>query len=161
MKDTKIEDLLNKIAITENYEMQNQKTEAEIIEYRKLILYMMNDLKLINQPISNRKIFALTKFGNEVMETGGWLKYVELEKIAKDRKEKKEYFELRMTKWKYHTFWWFFGLACFGGLYSAYDIIDKLRTNKGEIGAEERTAIPILNKADSIHVNRNKDTMLH
>ena len=41
-----------------------------------------------------------------------------------------EIFDFHVSKWKYHTFWWFFALAIFGGGYSAYDLISNLTTKE-------------------------------
>ena len=56
-----------------------------------------------------------------------------------DRAERKEIFDFRVSKWKYHTFWWFFALAIFGGGYSAYDFITNLTKNKA--GVHDSTSI--------------------
>jgi len=56
----------------------------------------------------------ISKKGAEIIEKGGWLKHLEREKVKSDRIEKKDVFDFKVSKFKYHTFWWFFGFAIIG-----------------------------------------------
>ena len=55
--------------------------------------------------------------------------YLQNEKILK-RREQKEIFDFKTSKWRYYTFLWWFGFAILGGGYSVYDIIERLTTTK-------------------------------
>ena len=87
-------------------------------------------------------ICKLSKFGLDVSEKGGWLKYLESldeQKIEQSRKQiildQKLVNESKLLKWQVKTFWWFFVIAIFGGMYSGYDIILNL-TKKEDVKQE-------------------------
>lgn len=51
-------------------------------------------------------------------------------KEIEDIRYKKLKWDSRLSKWQVKTFWWIFGLACFGGIYSLYDIVfNKIASN--------------------------------
>ena len=92
-----------------------------------------------------------------------WINHLEIERIKSERAERKETFDFNVAKFKYHTFWWLFGLAIFGGLYSVYDIINSLTkeeceqqeqmpTIKKELGVSKLPALILGQKSlDSLH----------
>ncbi len=55
-----------------------------------------------------------------------YTKYLEFDLKKERRNEQKEIFDFKVSKWKYHTFWYFFAIAIFGGGYSVYDFIERL-----------------------------------
>ena len=57
-------------------------------------------------------------------------KHVKYTKSIELRNEKKQIYNFHTAKWKYHTFWWFFGLAVFGGVYSISDFTIKITKYK-------------------------------
>lgn len=58
------------------------------------------------------------------------------------RNEMKSFYEYEMAKLKYKTFWYIFGLAVFGGLYSGYSIIkDIVRPSKEELYIQSQNSI--------------------
>jgi len=79
------------------------------------------------------------------------------------RQEQKVIFDFHVSKWKYHTFWFFFALAIFGGGYSTYDLISNLTKPKSnqskqnpikeKESAESKSHTLILNQKnpDSLH----------
>jgi len=85
---------------------------------------------------------------------------------------KKLKWDSKLSKWQVKTFWWIFAFACFGGLYSTYDILtDKLRNKKtdqqiitkSQMDSELtklRALISDQKKVDSIDFTKiNKDTL--
>ena len=87
MKNIKIDKLLLEISNTDNYQIISEDdfdTYIDFVEYRKILIIMLDDLKIISRPITNASSILLTKFGDEVINQGGWIKYLENEK-TKDR----------------------------------------------------------------------------
>ena len=58
------------------------------------------------------------------MNFGGWLKYLEYEKHKTKQVEKKSFFDFEVSKFKYYTFWWFFGISIIGSGLSLYNFIN-------------------------------------
>ena len=91
----------------------------------------------------------------------------------KNKKEQKDKFEFHVSKWKYYTFWWFFGLAIFGGGYSAYDFIERLSKPKssqqGQIPKVETESVESKSHTltldqknlDSLHISRTQADSLN
>lgn len=90
MTDSEIQDLLLEISLSNEYIMTEDK--------RKSIIYLMNELKLIHKPFANSLIFEPTKFGNEVIKQGGWIKHLEIEKEKLDFNIEKEFLEFEKSK---------------------------------------------------------------
>ena len=63
---------------------------------------------------------------------------LEQEKIDKEAERKKLHNESIMSGWKRKTFWYIFALGLFGGIYSAYDLFNKITSSK-EIPIEQIT----------------------
>jgi hypothetical protein len=80
----------------------------------------------------------ISKNGAEIIEKGGWLKHLEREKIKSDRIERKDVLDFKVSKFKYHTFWWFFGFALIGLGLSVYNFTDNLSPSKNIKQQEDR-----------------------
>lgn len=79
-----IDEIFSRIYTNSEYTILEEEAfnnYKEFIEYIKLINLLIEDYKLLKQPFSNRPFIALTKFGQEVVDKGGWLKYLENEKL--------------------------------------------------------------------------------
>lgn len=92
MKDEEIEKLLLEIHNSEKYFFKtNYETDNDFIDDRKVLLYLLDDLKLIKKPFTNKSLITLTPLGIEVIEKGGWIKY-------KEWKNQKDDLELNKLK---------------------------------------------------------------
>ncbi len=113
----------------------------------------------------DQEICLLTEFGHKISNSGGWLKHLddvkkkESELIKKnEEREKLEINNLevdyKLKKWQLKTFWWIFGLAIFGGLYSIYDlgsnIIKAPKKEKYVDQKQQDFLLDKINKVDSI-----------
>ena len=92
-----------------------------------------------------RNGYEITEIGIDVLELGGWNKYLKyLEQEKKDKKEKKRIdfekskIDLRLKKWQVKTFWWIFGFAFIGSGFSFYNFINNLSPSESVIKQEER-----------------------
>ena len=84
----------------------------EFIKYRQIINLMTDDYKFIQKSFSNSLDIILTKFGNEVISQGGWIKYLENENKKLEFENKKRIAELEnlevsnnLNKWLLKTKW--------------------------------------------------------
>lgn len=115
----------------------------------------------------------ISEKGVEIVEKGGWLKHLEREKIKSDRTEKKDILDFKVSKFKYHTFWWFFGIAIIGFGLSVYNFKSNLIPSKNIKLQEERIdkmeselktlRISILNQKnlDSLHNPKEQNGVLN
>lgn len=84
--------------------------------------------------------YKLTKSSLSILQKhNSYSNYYKFKTKKEERKERKEIIDFHIAKWKYYTFWWFFGLAIFGGGYSVYDIIERLSTPKSNKKTEIST----------------------
>ncbi|WP_157687526.1 hypothetical protein [Pedobacter psychrophilus] len=90
MNDKDVDELLKKISSSNEYIMPEEK--------RSSIIYLMTELKLIYKPYDNSLIFAPTKFGNEVINEGGWIKHLEIEKESLKLKSEREILDFEKSK---------------------------------------------------------------
>jgi hypothetical protein len=72
----------------------------------------------------------ISKKGAEIISKGGWLKFIEREKIKTELSDRKERYDFNLSKWKHNTFWWFFGFAIIGFGLSFYNFIIALTPSK-------------------------------
>ena len=87
MKNHKIDKLLLEISKDENYQIFSEDyfdDYNEYIDYRKTLIMMLDDVKLIAKPINNSSHIIITKFGDDVINQGGWIKYLENEQNEKE-----------------------------------------------------------------------------
>ena len=110
MKDEEIEKLLLEIHNSEKYFFRtNYETDSDLIDDRKVLLYLLDDLKLVKKPFTNESLITLTPLGVDVIEKGGWIQYkewknqkdeLELNKLKVDLQLAKETLkEFPKTKW--------------------------------------------------------------
>lgn len=102
MNDKEIDELLNRIKKNDFFphDVEFDKSKDGLYENtteRKNLFYLKDDLGLIKRIFeSNEKvIFCLTKKGWDVIEFGGWTKYVKSEK----RKKRKEKLKKEVSYW--------------------------------------------------------------
>ena len=101
MKNLKIDNLLLEISKTENYQVYTEDDFDDynaFLDYRTLLAMMLEDIKVINKPLKNSSHILLTKFGNDVINQGGWIKYLESEKQKVEREEQKAVFDFQISK---------------------------------------------------------------
>ena len=87
MKNHKIDKLLLEISKDENYQIFSEDyfdDYNEYIDYRKTLIMMLDDVKLIAKPINNSSHIIITKFGDDVINQGGWIKYLENQQNEKE-----------------------------------------------------------------------------
>jgi hypothetical protein len=104
MDNIKIDNLLTEINKSADYTMafeNNFGSSSEYIDYHCLILYLLNDIKIIYKPFNNDRRLRLSGKGNEIIEKGGWLKYIEIEKEKAELNFEKEKYDLLSKKWIY------------------------------------------------------------
>ncbi|MBP92686.1 MAG: hypothetical protein CMC55_01050 [Flavobacteriaceae bacterium] len=123
MSDKEIDSLLNEINSNEKYLIIDWKDELKNITYRKSLSYLMSELKLIRKPFTNEFLLELTPFGKDVIKKGGWIQYQTLLQEKEERTNRKEIFDFKISKFKYHTFWWFFAFALIGFGLSIFNFI--------------------------------------
>lgn len=100
MKET-IDKLLFDIESNKNSRILDEDDFAdysEFIEYRKLINLILDEYKLIKKPFTNSLDIVLTKLGTEVINQGGWIKYLENEKLKEQIENEKLNAELENLK---------------------------------------------------------------
>ena len=100
----------------------NLLIERGLAERLKDTIYNIGDIEL---KIPTCKIS--TK-GIDIVNKGGWLKHLELEKIKSERSEQKELYDYNISKWQSKTFWPVLIFGLFGGIYSGIDLYDKVST---------------------------------
>ncbi len=92
-----INNLLSEISTNKNPKILEEDffdDYSEFIDYRKNINLMIEDYKLIHKSFSNSLDITLTKHGNDVINQGGWLKYLENEKNDAEFNKEKSKIEL-------------------------------------------------------------------
>lgn len=109
-KDKEINVILNDICANNALDI----SELSDNDKRGLIILMDTKYGIVTPNIQN-SIFPTEK-GSRIHNNGGWLKNIELQ-------YKKDIYDFKTSKWKFKTFWIWFFLGLFGGLYSVYDII--------------------------------------
>lgn len=92
-----INKLLYEISSNNNYKIFDEDyfdDYSEFKDYRKTINLMLDDYKLIHKSFSDSLDITLTKHGNDVVNQGGWLKYLENEKNEAEFSKEKTKIEL-------------------------------------------------------------------
>lgn len=83
----------------------------------------------------------LNRIGNHTFrltETGWKFKSYKNIEEKENRKNKKEIFDFKVSKFKYHTFWYFFIIAIIGFGFSIFNFINSLSPSENTIKQEER-----------------------
>jgi len=127
---------------------------------KKAIIDLMKIEQLIDIP--NEHMLNVTKLGYEVVRKGGWIKYLEIEKIKSDRLLRKDIIDFSLSKFKYYTFWPIFIFAFVGFGFSVCNFITsqknqenaKLQEQRIENMESELTKLRI-----SISVQKNLDSL--
>lgn len=163
MTDSEIQNLLNEIHKSELYLFKDLEDHIAGLKYRKSITYLKDELKLIRQPFNNAEVLELTPFGHRVIKKGGWIEYQRIESEKESRADKKDIFDFNVSKFKYHTFWWFFAFALIGFGFGVYNFIDNLSNSKKTIQQEERIEqmeLELEKLRTSILVQKNPDSVI-
>ncbi len=145
--------------------------------------YYLDLLKLygiveIEKNLSGFKISPIHIKTNNFYNQGGFKAIYDKQQF--DLKRKQEFDDIsfrklksdaKLSKWQVKTFWWIFALACFGGLYSIYDLTNKIISKKQDQEiltkpqmelelSKLRTLILDHKKIDSVDIDKiNKDTL--
>ena len=137
----KIESLLNEIHKTDYYIMPFADNFTSNMEYKIYVNHieiMIEEFGLINHFKTKSSTLYLTKFGKKVISHyGGWLKYLEIEKIKSHRIERKNIFDFRISKFQYYTFWPVFIFAFVGFGFSIFNLIND-QENKDKTKLQEQ-----------------------
>lgn len=93
IKNQSIDKLLIEINNKENYQILDERNFNDInafLKYRQILVMMLEDLKLIKLPIKDDETILITKFGDDVINQGGWIKYLENEQNHKITEESRQ-----------------------------------------------------------------------
>ncbi|AZQ59454.1 hypothetical protein EJ994_11785 [Maribacter sp. MJ134] len=101
---------------------------------------MTTELKLLTLIASNKAI--LSEKGKRISENGGWLKYIEDEKLKADRSKRKDKWDYYYSKYRYFTYWWIFSFSVIAFILSIYNFIQTLQSPRNEVN-KEATRTPI------------------
>ena len=151
-RDVEILDSIIKIALTKravfpedleplsnSYLSRANEIKANDYSYYLDILKEYNVVK-INSVIGNRfRIEPIHIKTQNFSDQGGFKaeydnKHRELKRSEEldELSLKKLRWDSKISKWQAKTFWYIFGFACIGGLYSTYDIVTKIVNNNNE-----------------------------
>lgn len=106
MNNKKIDQILIDIFSNENYQMKYEDdfdNYSEYTEYHSLLLIMLDDLKIVSKPIKNNRTIYISQTGLDIMNKGGWLEYLEMEKRKALVYSEKEKYDFLSKKWVYKT----------------------------------------------------------
>lgn len=106
MNNKKIDQILIDIFSNENYQMKYEDdfdNYSEYIEYHSLLLIMLDDLKIVSKPIKNNRTIYISQTGLDIMNKGGWLEHLEMEKRKALEDSEKEKYDFLSKKWVYKT----------------------------------------------------------
>jgi hypothetical protein len=101
-------------------------------QYKQIITQLldMNIITLASDSAFDRDYYKLTSLGRDVINIGGWEKYLEQEKITekenvqdKQKENEKLTYDLRLAKWQVKTFWPLFIIALIGGICGIISLI--------------------------------------
>lgn len=138
----KIESLLNQIHKSDYYVMPFADDFNSNIEYKIYVNHieiMIEEFGLINHFKTKSSTLYLTKFGKNVVSNyGGWLKYLEIEKIKSDRIERKNIFDFNISKFKFYRFWPIFIFAFIGFGFSVSNFINNQKNQENAKLQEQR-----------------------
>jgi hypothetical protein len=107
-------------------------------------------------PHKNTNIYELSKSGEEVLQAGGWKSYTLMKAREKKILDDKQFYEFKISKFKYYTLWPALVLGIVGGIYSIVEMAKSYTENKiSKIESTNETQKPhILLKS-----NKNIDTV--
>ena len=123
--------------------------------------------------MSNDHMLNLTKLGYEIQRKGGWIEHLKREKIKVKRTDRKDFFDFKVSKFRYHTFWIFFGIAVIGSGLSFFNFKENLKPSKNIKQQEERidkleseletlrTSILNQKSLDSLHNSKEQNGILN
>lgn len=112
MKDNEIEDFLNKtgelkypIIPFDFNDFKNKEPNEDLLEYyteRMNFDLLENDLKLIKlvDDLQGFHFYSLTSKAREILNNGGWLKYIKSKREKEERVIKKEISELKISEFQ-------------------------------------------------------------
>lgn len=84
-------------------------------------------------PHTNTNIYEISKTGEEVLQAGGWKSY----NLAKAKEKKiiddKQFYEYKISKFKYYTLWPAMILGVIGGIYSIVEMAKSYAESKPKI----------------------------
>ncbi|CAD0002671.1 hypothetical protein [Flavobacterium chungangense] len=106
MNNEKINDILNDISKSSEYEVQCEEdflSWEEFQEYLSLIYLMQNHLVIIYKPFANRRIVSLNSKGASIIKKGGWLEYLKAEEEISKQNKEKDKVDFLSKKWIYKT----------------------------------------------------------
>nr|WP_294921775.1 hypothetical protein [uncultured Flavobacterium sp.] len=110
-------------------------------------------------PHINTNIFELSKTGEEVLQAGGWKSY----NLAKAKEKKilddKQFYEYKISKFKYYTLWPALVLGIVGGIYSIVEMAKSYAESKPKIESTnepQKLKVSPKSKKDSTNINPKK-----
>ena len=102
MDDKLIDAILTDINNESEYVLKKEDIAtngATMLQYREIISFLCKS-DFINQPFSNHGKLSILEKGKAVLRAGGWEKYLENEKLAKERSEQKSIYDLKISKFQ-------------------------------------------------------------
>ena len=105
-------------------------------------------------PHANTNIYELSKTGEEVLQAGGWKSY----NLAKAKEKKilddKQFYEYKISKFKYYTLWPALILGVIGGIYSIVEMAKSYAEIKPKIeSTNEPNKLQISSKSQKDSTN--------
>ena len=153
---------------------ENQELNKDDTEFFELVKNMFNwkEYMSLLTELGNKGFFSernrsfLSEYGKSILNE------LELKILQQEKDEQAERFKLHnesiMSGWKRKTFWYIFALGLFGGIYSAYDLFNKITSSK-EVPIEQitkqemegelsklRTLILTQKKKDSLKISNSE-----
>lgn len=80
-------------------------------------------------PHINTNIYEVTRIGEEVLQSGGWKSYSLMKAKEKKILEDKQFYEYKISKFKYYTLWPALVLGIIGGIYSIVEMVKSSSEN--------------------------------
>lgn len=110
-------------------------------------------------PHINTNMYEISKTGEEVLQAGGWKTY----NLAKAKEKKiiddKQFYEYKISKFKYYTLWPAMILGVVGGIYSIVEMAKSYAESKPKIESisePQKNKITSESQKNSINLNSKK-----
>ncbi|WP_163398498.1 hypothetical protein [Flavobacterium fluviatile] len=102
MDEKLIDAILNDIYNNSEYILEESdivRNDATQIQYREIVSFLCENA-FIRQPFKNHGKLTILEKGNEVIRSGGWKKYLDIEQQAKERNTQKAIYDARISKFQ-------------------------------------------------------------
>ena len=128
------------------------------INYSKVAIALKGKGYLVT-PHINTDIYELSKTGEEVLQAKGWKSYNQAKAREKKIIDQKQFYEYKISKFKYYTLWPALILGVIGGVYSIVEMAKSYSERKPKTEStneSQKLQITSLSEKDSIDLNSKK-----